>query len=368
MRPPTLDEIEINAAAQEEIDPMLAATPPEKINVKADLAFSMALDSDGYRLADLVLLMSQLTSVPIQLDWVSFDLVGTDVHHLIPAPKTRLKPASALLDEIAASLGAEVRVTESWVELTPSDAAFQAKLGEVTELEDFGAGRESAVSVLNAFLSGDQGDGLSPELKIGATRQDEQFAIIATDSLRRMRGLPPKIPDSLFGHWAQVSDEHSTEWPILSGGELGEQPASPVSVAGLIRRTSKTNGSSTVVYWADATRRQLSPTTLLLPHARGDAATMLSRVLDDYGLQVRRVDSGRWWIGTAATYDRAKVVVWTKVLGDQAESLQATISGVMAGRDTFRIALDPDSGRALLLLPRYIVRQLPKIESKVAAK
>jgi hypothetical protein len=365
--PPTLDEIEINAATQEEIDPMLAATPPAKINVKADLAIKMALDSDGYRLADLVLLMSQLTSVPIQLDWVSFDLVGVDVHQLIPTPKTRLKPANELLDEIAASLGAEIRPADSWIELTPSDATFRATLSEVTGMDDFGSGRTSAVNVLNEFLQGEQADPSATELTIGATRQDEQFAIIAVESLRRMRGLPAKVSDPLYGHWAQNSEEHSTEWPIFSGGVAGNQSNSPLSVAGLIRRTSKLNQCSAVVYWSDATRRQLSPTKLLLPHADSDAAAVFARLLGGYGLQVRRVDSNRWWIGTAATYDRAKVVVWTKPLGDQADTLKSRILGVMAGRDTFRVTLDPQSDRAILLLPRYIVRQLPKIQASVAA-
>ena len=234
-------------------------------------------------------------------------------------------------------------------------------------MEDFGARQESAVRLLNQFLHDQDGpDG--EELEVGATRQDQQFAILAVESLRRMRGIEPKIADPLFGHWAQTSEDDTVEWPLLSGGDSGPQRSLPISVAGLIRRLSKVNQTTTVVHWIDAIRRQLSPTELLIPHAGSDAATMLDELLVDRGLQVRQADQHRWWIGTASTYDRAKVVVWTKPLGAEADTLQRRIANVMAGRDSFRVAIDPESRRAIMMLPRYIVRQLPKIHASVAAK
>ena len=46
------------------------------------------------------------------------------------------------------------------------------------------------------------------------------------------------------------------------------------------------------------------------------------------------------------------------------------IATVMAANptDVFMSAIDAESDRALLLLPRYIVRQLPKIAASIAAK
>lgn len=364
--PPTLDEVDINRAAEENIDPMLLATPIAKVNVKSDLAIQIALDSKGYPLADLVLLLSQVTGVPIQIDWVSFDLLGIDVHQPIQVPQPRLASVKDLLDEVAASLGAEIQVEATLVTLTPTDESFQAKAGEIVRLDDFGDEKESAVIVLNRFLHGPDSEP-SPVVRVGTTREDKQFAIIATESLRRMRGLPGKTKDPLLGHWAKTSDDHSTEWPVLIGGKAHQQRSMPISVAGLIRHTSRINQASTMVYWSDATRRKLSPSRLLLPHQDVDAAATFKRLLDDYGLQARRVDANRWWVGTPATYDRAKVIVWTKPLADEADALETRIGDVMAQRDTFRVSHDPISDRAIMLLPRYIVRQLPKIRASLAS-
>ena len=39
-----------------------------------------------------------------------------------------------------------------------------------------------------------------------------------------------------------------------------------------------------------------------------------------------------------------------------------------ASRDAFRVTVDPQSDRALILLPRFIVRQLAKLADGVAAE
>ncbi len=262
--PPALDEIDINAAAQEDLDPLLVGNPPAKINVKADLAIQMALDSDGYRLTDLALLFGQLTGVPIEIDWVSFDLAGIDIHERVQTPKTKLVPAKDLLDAIAASLGAEIQDHELYVVLTPSDATFDARLAELTTLDDFGQERDSAVRVLNQFL---QGRDVTPAatLQVGPSREDKQFAILAVESLRRMRQLEPKLSDDLIRHWAQTAQNQTVDWPLLTGGASEPQRSMPISVAGLIRHTTRLNDSSCVVHWPDAIRRHLSPTQVQLP-------------------------------------------------------------------------------------------------------
>ncbi len=365
--PPTLEEVEIDAAAQDQFDPAPGINPPQKINVKADFSIQFALDSKGYRLADLVLIFSQMTGVPVQIDWVSFDLAGVDVHQVVQTPKTKLTSAMQLLELVAGSLSAEVQVKERMLVLTPNDARFDAKLAEVIRLDDFGGNRQQAVGTLNEFLHGQQHSGAA-DLQVGDSREEKQFAVLAVDSLRRMQGLSPQVPDDLFGHWGQTTEDRSIAWPELTGGDAGPQRITPISVAGLIRRTAKRNDASSVVQWNDAVRRRLSPVRILIPHAGEDAASMMHRVLSDFDLQVRQVDSKRWWIGAPSTYDRAPIVVWTKPLGVGADSFKKRVASVMTERDAFRITIDPVSDRALMLLPRYVAEQLPKIEASVAAK
>ena len=85
---------------------------------------------------------------------------------------------------------------------------------------------------------------------------------------------------------------------------------------------------------------------------------------------MRQVDSKHWWVGTEATYDRLPIFVWTPPLGQARADFVERMNQVMAGSSPlqYRLAIDDTSDRALMLLPRFIVRQLPTIIPAVAAK
>jgi hypothetical protein len=118
-----------------------------------------------------------------------------------------------------------------------------------------------------------------------------------------------------------------------------------------------------VVNWYDANRRGVGPEQLVLPHAGSDAAATLQETLSRFALQVRQVDAQHWWVGSEVTYDRLPILIWTSPLGDSRDTFTRRLATVMSGasRDTFRLTIDEESDRALLLLPRYIAGQLAKI-------
>ncbi len=94
--------------------------------------------------------------------------------------------------------------------------------------------QDSAISVLNQFLGGDAETG---ELQIGPTREDKQLAVLAIESLRRMRGIEPKIPNRRLRRWAQAAENDLVQWPPYSGGNAGPQHDAPITIAGFLRRT-----------------------------------------------------------------------------------------------------------------------------------
>ena len=108
----------------------------------------------------------------------------------------------------------------------------------------------------------------------------------------------------------------------------------------------------------------------MLPHNEEDAGSTLRSTLYPLGLQVRQVDSKHWWVGTEATYDRLPIFVWTPPLGQKRADFLQQMNKVMAGLPPlqYRLAIDDASGRALMLLPRFIVRQLPTIIPAITAK
>ncbi len=362
--PPTMDQVEIDAAADQDFNP-LGRSQPRELNLKADLGMRLALSSDGYPLADLMLLISQATGVPIQVDWVSFDLAGIAIDRRVATVKG-WNTARELLDRTAESLGAEVREEETLIILTLADATFQQTIDALSDLSDFGAEQGSAIQVINRFLGADP---TLATLAVGETREQQQLAGLAIEGLRRMRGVQAKVPDASLSHWAGGT-ESVVEWPIVTGGEAGPQSDVPITLASLLRRTARRNQATCVVNWYDATLRGARPEVVLIPHAKGDAATMLAKAMEPFQLQVRQVDAGHWWVGSEPTYDRLTAVIWTPPLGEAKQPFLQQIESIMQGAssDSYRLAYDQTSDRALLLLPRFIVRQLPKIAPSIAAR
>ena len=131
----------------------------------------------------------------------------------------------------------------------------------------------------------------------------------------------------------------------------------------LLRQTARRNGATCVINWNDALRRRMAANRNVMPHPDSDAADLIAETLDPLGLQVREVSQDAWWLGTEATYDRLPVVVWTQPLGDRRERVEQRLVTLMGapGSDTYRYAHDPATDRAILLLPRFIVRQFPTI-------
>ena len=359
--PPTMEEVKLVAAAEEEDEDLRIPIVPKELDLRADLAIRLALASDGYPASDLMLLVSQVTGVPIQMDWPSFDLAGADIQQQVPTTKD-WRSARELIDEAAGVLNAEIREQPTQLLMTLRDDIFDEAVSRLMSVEDFGVDSASAQEFLQRFLAGENGD-VNP-------REVSQVACFATEALRRMRAIAPQMEEMRFTRWARELNDSQAEWTVLSGGDFGPQLDAPMSVAGLMRRTAKRNQAVCVFNWQDAVRRGAPPEHLLLPHNEGDAGSTLRSTLSPLGLQVRQVDSKHWWVGTEATYDRLPIFVWTPPLGQTRADFLQRMNKVMAGSAPLqeRLAIDDMSDRALMLLPRFIVRQLPTIIPAIAAK
>lgn len=386
--PPTMDELAIEDAIEDDLDP-LEKIEPRKINLRSDLAIKMAFRANDYPLVDLILMVSQITGVPIQIDWVSFDLAGLDVRQRIAVPKDGAS-AEKLLDLIATSVQGEIQTKETLLILTVAQAAFDGVHRDLISLDDFGVDAGSAEQVMAEFLRpadpivddptindaivdpGNGGDADTVDLvaprRIIEPRQADQLAAMATETLRRMRGVTAKVPDERIGRWIQTDSTPTIEWPKLSGGDPGPPVDTPVALASFLRRISRANDAVCMVNWYDANRRGIFPERLLLPDVRDDAAATVRRTIAPLGLSIRQVDSRHWWVGSDATYDRLPVVLSSPPLGRARDAFFSQLGRIMAGgdHDEYRLTYDPASDRALMLLPRFVVRQLPKLTDRLA--
>lgn len=378
--PPTMDELAIEDAVEDDLDP-LEKIEPRKINLKSDLAIKMAFRAKDYPLVDLILMVSQITGVPIQIDWVSFDLAAIEVSQRIAVPKEGTS-ADKLLDLIAASVQGEIQAKETLLILTVAEPVFTAVKGDLVSLDDFGDDAASAEQVMMNFLQpsnpidgvdvdvadADLADVAAPR-RIIEPRQADQLAAMAAETLRRMRGVAPKVSDERIGRWVQTDSTPTIEWPKLSGGDPGPTTDTPVTLASFLRRISQANDAVCLVNWYDANRRGIFPERLLLPDVRDDAAATVQRTIAPLGMSIRQVDAGHWWVGSDATYDRLPVVLCSPPLGPARDAFFDQLDRIMAGGDhqEYRLTYDPVSDRALMLLPRFVVRQLPKVTDRLVA-
>ncbi|WP_442509786.1 hypothetical protein SH528x_001384 [Novipirellula sp. SH528] len=360
--PPTLDKMKVEAAAEETLDPMMIATPPPAIDMNRALALKFALNSKGYPLSDLVLLFSQLSGVPVQMDWMTLDLTETSLRQRVPTPRGFLS-AQEHLEQLAESIGANLRLESSYAMLTMDEEGFAKRVESIFDVEDFGDDRASAISVLGKFLQNDA-EADPGTVKIGKSLGEQQLAVLAFESLRRMRGLEGKLDDTFLNRWAHPAGSVTGPWPVLTGGDSGPALDAPITIAELLRRVSRKNQATCLVNWFDANRRRLSPEQLVMPYVNDDAGAMLNTALQPFEMQVRRVDEHHLWVGTEATYDRLLLVVWSEPVGDQRDTYMQKVSTAMAGRGEqgFRITHDAVSDRVIMLVPRYIARQLPTID------
>ena len=371
--PKTVDEVEpLDGAVRENVDPMLTFRPVERINYKQKLGIKTAFattGNKGYPLADLMLLFSQISSVPIQIDWVSFDLCGVGIRQNVTGLKQMgFQSLEKLLDQTADSVDATITKQETMMTLSPKDELLDQKLSEILDFSDFGAGQATAITTINKFL----GDDSVRSVNVGDERWDKQLAALAAETLRFARGKNRKVDNAALARWVQSAADPNLDWPVVSGGEAGPQLLEPMAMAGFLRTTSRRNQASCFVYWVDANRRGMSPQQLTMPFIKppaagnakaSDAGAVLGDALKPFGLHIRQVDSQHWWVGTEATYDRFPVLVWTPPLGAGQAAFNARVDQALNGIENFQrhMAVDPDTGSTIILLPRFVVRQIPKL-------
>lgn len=390
--PPTINQIEIDAATEEDSN-TLGIEPPKPINLKRDLGFKVAFNSKGYPLPSLLLLISEMTGVPIQIDWTSFDLAGLEVAKPIKVVG-KARTARVWLDTIAKQVDAEIREKQFVIVMTINDQAFAKAETELLDLADFGPQSKSAALVIEQFMGanievaqmelkeGGEADSEEEEepakpdapIDVMEARERAQLKILATEMLRRMRAVKPRLPDDRASRWMQVLGERFADWKPISDVDptelkQGPQTDTPITTAAMLRQISSINESVCLVNWYDANRRGMRPTRLVMPYTdKTSVAKTLSSVLDPLSMQVRRVDTNHWWVGSGATYDRLPVLVHSDRLGVQREDFVAQVDRIMSANPdaVYQSAFDPVSDRMLMLLPRYVARQLFKVSQEIA--
>ncbi|MEM6691018.1 MAG: hypothetical protein AAF664_16440 [Planctomycetota bacterium] len=371
------ENLVVDAAA--EVDSIIGIEPPPPVRPLADLSRRAYFKHEAYPADRFALLVSQWTGVPVQIDWLAFDLVDRDPRSAIVLGD-KAKTANQWLELMAGAIGGQMTIEETLVRIEPADSVFSAAHQRITDLSDLATapGQEPIASptklieqFLPAFNAQDKGEELAKadedELE---DRSTMMLRIVACEILRRMRGVPGKLANERLAKWTRLSTDLDFDWQVLGDGQATQSTDLPLPIISVIRRLAVTNDVSILLPWNDLQRRGFLPTRLRVLLPVQNASEQTRELLAPYKLQMRVIDDSHWWVGPDSVYDRLPLVLFSEPTGGKHVAFMAMIDRLVAQTDQnsfYRMVHDPVSDRVMLVLPRYLARQLPKAAESLVA-
>lgn len=365
--PPTIDEFQVDRAADQPVNLEQAVETPKAINMRAAFGMQVAMqsaDPAGYPLNDLMLVIGQLSGVPIDLEWVSLELCQTPLTEPIPLPNG-WPTLEAILSAACETIGADYEMNDRAVTVRPSEERLAKAIDTLIDLADLGDGQGSAIQVARRLLR--QADGDPARVTLPEQAGPQQVAGLVCEAIRRVRDRPGRLSDTTFARWGGEYSDQLAAWPALTGGKSGPVRLQPATIASLVRQISKRNGATCYINWRDGATAGLMPGEQRMPRTGPDvtAAEALEQVFGPSGLQIRVVDSSHWWVGSQASFDRFPVVIWFDNQQDaetHRSRVQAIVDGASGGGEPIgTVAVDPVSDTCLAVIPRFLLRQMPRL-------
>lgn len=384
--PPTIDTVRIDDAAVEG-DPAVEANALRKpVDVEKAFAQRFALENNGSSIAELMLLISQLTTVPIEIDLIALDAAGIRAEAPIRTP-TGWMATRQWIDTTCQSLGLVANNIDGRVTITALDERLDAGISGALRLDDFGDDAANVFRWLSPLLDDEEPtdngeDDVAVAAEVTSLAEDGQSIIarrslrsrvsaaLSIEAIRMMRGKPAKLErwrtSRWMGPWPSqdaVSDGVSFgDWPLVTGGDGGPRLDSPRAAAGLLRAIASLNEKDILVGWYDATRQGLYPSDPVMPYSReASAAGMLEEIVAEHGLQTRVCGPALWYVCSEARYDRFEVIAWYDIPPGTGEAVLTRIAQSLSIVDVSTLPAVFDDKHLLIRCPRYLARQIPRI-------
>lgn len=399
--PPTIDSIQLDAAAGEALEEEPTLKRPA-VDVSRALAMRFAIDHRGATLGELALLLSQLTGVAVEIELISLDLAGVSTTATLETPAGWMT-AQEWLDRSLAPQGLAAEVSDQRVLIYATPQKLAQTGSAALRLDDFG---DAAAEVAQWLLpiagpvatgpaaepaeaaepAADDGEEPPAEppavaawefvaaekrLAVPLDRGALVRAVLAVEAARRIHGLPGRLPrwqtERWMGAWTLQPEDGADrtpsdaigDWPAVSEGTGGPTLDSPRAVAGLLRQLAADNQVAIIVAWADALRHQLYPADLAMPYTdQLPAGAVLDELIGEAGLQARDAGGSVWWIGSEANYDRYEVITWLTLPAGSGEATAERLAQALGVAEPAELPVTWNETTLLVRAPRYIARQL----------
>ena len=365
------------------------------IDIKRAMSLRLALDNRGASLWELVLVLSQLTTVPIELELISLDAAGIRVDQPIPSPKGSMT-AQDWLNRLCQEQGLVAFPLTDRILISASEPRITAGLAPAFQIDDLPGDKAAIVQLLKAVTEEPEPE-VTEEAADAETAAEAEPAVpktplsladdgvtivpeslprsrmrtaLALEVIRQIHGLPPKLAPEFTMRWAGAwpKDDAAAdgaklgEWPVVTGGKsLGSFDA-PRAAAGILRELATINQSQALVLWGDTAFQDLYPADPLMPYTPDDdAGSLLNEMLGELNLEARLCGPKLWFVTSQATYDRLEVIAWLPVPPGSETQIQARLAASLGIADAQSIPVGFIHNSMLIRCPRYIARQLHRV-------
>lgn len=413
--PPTIDSVPMERAAEDlGVDhPPLVKRPV--VDIPKAMKLRVAIQQTDVPLAELVLLVSQLTNVPVELELISLDAAGIALTQSCQTP-TGWLPIGQWLDQSLLPLGlvAEVDAERLLVRATPQK--IRAVSGSALVLDDFGdqaaavaawvrpvvgfVGQASEIAPQANAADAPPAEGEVPapdaapaepkpliedgwkyvaedvRIEVPEERSSLIRAIFAAEAARMARRLPPRLPRWQTARWVGAWEPTAVgspgskdwaiaalgDWPRVVGPPSGATQDSPRTLAGMLRQLAAENRISIQVSWLDALRHEVEPGVQVMPLMDGlPVGEVLNDLVGESGLQARDAGGEVWWIGSEANYDRYEVVTWVAIPNGSGAAVAGRLANSLGLSDRSQLPAAWDEALLLVRIPRFVARQLNRV-------
>jgi hypothetical protein len=387
--PPTIDTVRIDEAAVAAEPGAEVASKRKPIEVSKLFAQRFAIDNQGASLADLMIIVSQLTTVPVELDLITLDVAGVNVDTPIKTP-TGWMTSKQWVEGTCAALGLVSMEANEQVTITAAEDRLIAATAPSLALDDFGDEAKATFEWIQPLLVEDEEvvaepvdeAAEMPEVKLtslsddarmiipGSSMRSKLRAFLAIEAVRQMRQMPAKAERwrtvRWLGRWPEedaVTDGSTFgEWPLVSGGKSVAPLDSPRAAAGLLRSIAALNGAQVVVGWYDAQRLGFFPADPVMPYSRDETAgAMLDEILGEQGLQARVCGPSLWYVCSEASYDRLEVFAWYAIPAGTGEAIRRRLANSLSVADPTTLPLVFTDDRMIVRCPRFLARQISRV-------
>ncbi len=363
--PPTVAEVQIDQPAAEA---ETASGPAAPVRLERWLGFEVALEAKAAPLSQWARVLSQVSGVPIAVDIASLDAAGI-APTAAATPPAGWQSTEAVLAGIAASVGCQIRKTDSLVIVEAPTPAITAGLETALRADDLLGetsdimARETLAALVKQVTQADEvAIAPSGEVSVQGGAGDQWITALTLEGLRKARQQPPRLAADRTARWLAFND--GFDWPRVTAQESLPPLDHPRPVIALVGQLAEANAASVVFAWSDLWQQGLTPQSRAMPWThRVPGDDVLQQILRPYELQVRAMSEDLWWVGSQALYDRDRAVGLLQLPAEAGERVTRQLAQALGeeNQEALPVAYDPAGGCLIAQLPRFLLRQLPAL-------